>query len=152
MELILLVYSAPWIETLPVSTIISEKDQAADVLDTILVDEGFAESPWFTDGSLLEGRAGGAAIRLARGKQQDRILLPLGEGQVMESEVESLSWANKSAEAAGHSHISVVSDSQDGLKGGTLHGVQYEQLLRHAFGWGLYTGPIFVCGSRVCPS
>ncbi|KAF8173855.1 hypothetical protein K438DRAFT_2050878 [Mycena galopus ATCC 62051] len=117
MELILLVYSAPWIESLPVSTIIPKKDQAVEILEALLADEGFAESTWFTDGSLLEGRAGGAAIRLMRGKQQELILLPLGEGQVMEGEVEGLLWATKSVMAARHSRILVVSDSQAGLKG-----------------------------------
>ncbi|KAF8201026.1 hypothetical protein K438DRAFT_1965552 [Mycena galopus ATCC 62051] len=41
MELILPVYSAPWIESLLVSTIIPKKDQAVEILEALLADEGF---------------------------------------------------------------------------------------------------------------
>ncbi|KAJ7231697.1 hypothetical protein B0H12DRAFT_1239882 [Mycena haematopus] len=89
MELILSVYSPPWSTPLPVTTIISEKDKAAKTLDALMAD----------------------------GEQPERIFLPLDDGQVMEGEVEGLLWATKTALAALHAMILVVSDSQAGLKG-----------------------------------
>ncbi|KAJ7829075.1 hypothetical protein B0H14DRAFT_2594278 [Mycena olivaceomarginata] len=90
-------HAPPCAEPLPVTTIIPDKDVAVDFLKNLLEDEEFANPTWFTDGSLLEEKAGGAAIRLERGKQCGEILIPLGEGQVMEGEVEGLLWTTERA-------------------------------------------------------
>ncbi|KAF8183331.1 hypothetical protein K438DRAFT_1766998 [Mycena galopus ATCC 62051] len=90
MEPILPVYAPPWVEPLPVTTIMPDKDAAVELLNNLLADQEFESSTWFTDGSLLEGKAVGAAIRLERGRQCEEILIPLGDGQVMEGEVEGL--------------------------------------------------------------
>ncbi|KAF8143527.1 hypothetical protein K438DRAFT_1783716 [Mycena galopus ATCC 62051] len=45
---------------------------------------------WFTDGSLMEGAAGGAVIGLVEGRMRERILLPLGKGQVVEGKIKGL--------------------------------------------------------------
>ncbi|KAJ7896907.1 hypothetical protein B0H13DRAFT_2522226 [Mycena leptocephala] len=50
MESILPVYTPPWAEPLPVTTIISSKDKAVAVLQAMLADEGLRQSTWFTDG------------------------------------------------------------------------------------------------------
>ena len=90
MERIESVYSPPWAEPLPVSTIIPPKSNAVAILNEFLADPSFSASTWFTDSSLLEGSAGGAAVRMERGIVQERLLIPLGDGQVAEGEVEGL--------------------------------------------------------------
>ncbi|KAJ7320974.1 hypothetical protein DFH08DRAFT_942004 [Mycena albidolilacea] len=55
-----------------------------------VVTKVYADVTWFTDGSLLAGLAGGAAVLVVDGGVRERILLPLGEGQVVECEIEGL--------------------------------------------------------------
>ncbi|KAF7371586.1 Transcription factor [Mycena venus] len=140
MELILPVYSPPWADPLPVMTAIAAKDSALEVLSAFLEDTDYAETTWFTDGSLLEGKAGGAAIRLEQGSLREEILVPLGDGQVMEGEVEGIIAATERAIQGNHHRILVVSDSQAGLQGivstaprsGQFRAILYDQLLRRA--------------------
>ncbi|KAF8140736.1 hypothetical protein K438DRAFT_1995724 [Mycena galopus ATCC 62051] len=99
MEHILPVYAPPWAEPLSVTTVIPNKDDAIDVLTHYLANDDFTLSTWFTDGSLMEGSAGGAAIWL-----------------VAEGEIEGLLQATVWAILLGAHHILVVSDSQAGLK------------------------------------
>ncbi|KAJ7215025.1 hypothetical protein GGX14DRAFT_359844 [Mycena pura] len=116
MEQILPVYSAPWAPPLPVTTIIPPKETAVEVLNEFLADAEYTESTWFTDGSLLEGSAGGAAVQIVREKVVARILIPLGAGQVAEGEIEGILRATEHALITGAEHILIVSDSQAGLK------------------------------------
>ncbi|KAJ6602549.1 hypothetical protein DFH09DRAFT_1301571 [Mycena vulgaris] len=62
MEQIESVYSPPWAEPLPVSIITPHKSNAVAVLEELLADPIFAGAVWYTDGSLLNGSAGGAAV------------------------------------------------------------------------------------------
>lgn len=63
-----------------------------------------------TDGSLLDGRAGGTAVRVEHGVERERVLLPLGEGQVAEGEVEGLICATERTLNAGDRRILIVLD------------------------------------------
>ncbi|KAJ7883848.1 hypothetical protein B0H14DRAFT_2564621 [Mycena olivaceomarginata] len=78
------------------STVIPSKEKAVNVLSGMLADDCWSGATWFTDGSLLEGRAGGAAVRIERGVLRERILLPFGEGQVVEGEatLAKMGWQN----------------------------------------------------------
>ncbi|KAF8145919.1 hypothetical protein K438DRAFT_1781543 [Mycena galopus ATCC 62051] len=130
MEPILPVYAPPWADPLPVTTIILDKDEAIDTFSNLLADTEFAGSTW----------AGGAAIRLEQREQREEILIPLGDGQVMEGEVEGLLWATERALVTRHCLVLVVSHSQAGLKGilstaprsRQFRMIQYDTLLRHA--------------------
>ncbi|KAJ7731688.1 hypothetical protein DFH07DRAFT_968681 [Mycena maculata] len=82
MEHILPVYAVLWATPLPVSTVIPSKDQAISVLEQYLEDPDYMGGTWFTDGSLLAGRAGGAAVLFTGGVVVERLLLPLGDGQI----------------------------------------------------------------------
>ncbi|KAJ7932334.1 hypothetical protein B0H13DRAFT_1857161 [Mycena leptocephala] len=90
LEQILPVYAAPWNAPLPVTTIVLSKEDALKALAVALEDARWCQSMWFTDGSLLEGRAGGAAVRVEGGREMERIVVPLGRGQVCEGEMEGL--------------------------------------------------------------
>ncbi|KAJ7623093.1 hypothetical protein DFH06DRAFT_1142876 [Mycena polygramma] len=103
MERIVPVYAAPWNEPLPFTTIILGKDDALGALDTALRDEQVWRATWFTDGSLLEGRAGGAAVRVEDGQERERLVVPLGDGQVFDGEMEGLVQAMAKARWA-HQH------------------------------------------------
>ncbi|KAF8214792.1 hypothetical protein K438DRAFT_1955838 [Mycena galopus ATCC 62051] len=76
MEPIIPVFAAQWRETLPVQTVILAKDDTLKALDL----ERYDEATWFTDGSLLEDRAGGATVRVSRGAGKESVLVPLGLG------------------------------------------------------------------------
>jgi hypothetical protein len=45
---------------------------------------------WYMDRSLLNGLVGGTAVLLVNGRVVERILLPLGEGQVAEGGIEGI--------------------------------------------------------------
>ncbi|KAJ7836150.1 hypothetical protein B0H14DRAFT_3460887 [Mycena olivaceomarginata] len=68
---------------------------------------------------------------------RERILLPLGDGQVAEGEIEGLLPGTERALADGADHILMVSDSQAGLRGilstsprgGQFHAIQYDKLI-----------------------
>ncbi|KAF7371869.1 reverse transcriptase [Mycena venus] len=64
MEPITPVYTAPWATPLPVTTIILSNEEALKALDIALNDERRRRATWFADGSLLEGKVGGAAVRV----------------------------------------------------------------------------------------
>jgi hypothetical protein len=66
-------------------------------LDEFLSDPIYAGAVWYTDGSLLEGSTGGAVMRVEDGAVCERILIPLGDGQVAEGEIEGLLQATKRA-------------------------------------------------------
>ncbi|KAJ7689261.1 hypothetical protein B0H17DRAFT_1135073 [Mycena rosella] len=80
MEPITPVYAAPWSTPLPVTTVILPKDDALAALEVALADERRSKATWFTDGSLLKGSAGGAAVRVEAGKKCEQICVPLGDG------------------------------------------------------------------------
>jgi ribonuclease HI len=135
LERILPVYAPLWSEPLPVTTIIPSKELAIRTLDRLLMDVSqYAGATWFTDGSLLAGSAGGAAVLVVNGSVKDRILLPLGKGQVAEGEIEGLLRATERALIGGGDHILVVSDSQAGLstspQAGQFRAIQYDSLIR----------------------
>jgi ribonuclease HI len=69
----------------------------------------------YTDDSLLEGRAEGAAVRVENGIMKERMLIPLGDGQVAEGEVEGLLRATEHALDMRQHRVLIVSDSQAGL-------------------------------------
>ncbi|KAJ7704807.1 hypothetical protein B0H17DRAFT_1193310 [Mycena rosella] len=81
MEPIVPVYAAPWATQLPVTTVILAKEDVLCALVTALLDDWRRLSTWFTDGSLLEGRAGGVAVRVEDGVGVETIGVPLGDGQ-----------------------------------------------------------------------
>ncbi|KAJ7138778.1 hypothetical protein C8R43DRAFT_955251 [Mycena crocata] len=140
MERILPVYAPPWAEPLPVTTLILPKDDALKVLNEMLLDPTLKHSTWFTDGSLLGGRAGGAAVRVEGGLQREEVLIPLGDGQVTEGEVDGVIAGTTEVIKANHDRGLMVSDSQAGLKGigttrarsGQYRAIKYDQLLRRA--------------------
>ncbi|KAJ7089131.1 hypothetical protein C8R44DRAFT_892507 [Mycena epipterygia] len=141
MERILPVYAAPWAEPLPVTTIIPSKEDAVAMLEQYLADPGFFHSTWFTDGSLLNGSAGGAAVRIEDGAVHERILIPLGDGQVAEGEVEGVLRATEHAVKGEECHeVLAVSDSRAGLQGiistaprsGQFRAIEYDVLVRSA--------------------
>jgi hypothetical protein len=90
LERILPVYAPLWIDPLPVTTIIPAKERAVEALNQLLSDSAYAGATWFTNGSLLAGAAGGAAVLVVDGVVRERLLLPLGKGQVAEGEIEGL--------------------------------------------------------------
>ncbi|KAJ6505699.1 hypothetical protein C8R47DRAFT_967730 [Mycena vitilis] len=140
MELILPVYSSPWTDPLVVTTVIPLKEDAIRSLKLHLAQHSSSEEIWYTDGSLLKGSAGGAAVRVLGNAVCERILVPLGEGQVAEGEIEGLLRATEAALSREADLILVVSDSQAGLKGitstaprsGQFRAVRYDQLVRSA--------------------
>jgi hypothetical protein len=87
MEHIEAVYLPPWAEPLTVTVVTPHKSNVVTVLDEFLVDPAFTKSTWYTDGSLLAGAAGGAAVCVEAGRMRERVLLPLGDGQVAEGEI-----------------------------------------------------------------
>ncbi|KAJ7605221.1 hypothetical protein B0H17DRAFT_1222003 [Mycena rosella] len=121
MEPILPVYVAPWATPLPVTTVILPKEDALCALEVALGDERRRCSTWFTDGSLLGGRAGGAAVRVEDGVEREKICTPLGNGQM------------------GSTAYSVA-DSQAALRGilstkprsGQFRAIRYDKLIRDA--------------------
>ncbi|KAF7372207.1 reverse transcriptase [Mycena venus] len=121
MEPIVPVYAAPWALPLPVSTVILPKDEALKALEAAMGDERRRQATWLTDGSLLDGRAGGAAVRVEGGKEKERIVVPLGKGQVCEGEMEGLCQATGKAIWDGHDDVLVVADSQAALRGHLVH-------------------------------
>jgi ribonuclease HI len=72
---------------------------------------------WYTDGSLLEGSAGGVVVRVIRSEVRECILVPLGEGQVVEGEIQGLLRATEWALSRDADQILIVLDSQAGLLG-----------------------------------
>jgi hypothetical protein len=84
LERIFPVYSPLWVEPLPFNTIIPWRTSALAVLKELQNDMRFTQATWYTDGSLLDGRASGAAVIVVSRKVMERILLRLGEGRVAE--------------------------------------------------------------------
>ncbi|KAJ7029710.1 hypothetical protein C8F04DRAFT_1398250 [Mycena alexandri] len=140
MEPILPIYDAPWKNPLPVTTIIPPKEDALRALDLTTRDPVYQRSTWYTDGSLLEGRAGGAAVRVEDGVERERVEVPLGRGQVCEGEMEGLVRALERAVEDGCTSVLCVVDSQAALKGitstaprsGQFRAVHYDRLVRGA--------------------
>jgi ribonuclease HI len=103
-------------------------------------DERRAAATWFTDGSLLEGKAGGAAVRVEGGREAASIVVPLGDGQVCEGEMEGLLAATSAALQAGQTHVLCVADSQAALRGilsttprsGQFRAILYDRIIRAA--------------------
>ncbi|KAF7371808.1 reverse transcriptase [Mycena venus] len=140
LEPIVPIYAPPWVGPLPVNTIIPSQTSALAILKEFLADPRFTSATWFTDGSLLGGLAGGAAVWVRDGRVVEQILLPLGKGQVVEGEIEGLVRATEHALALGAIHILVVSDSQASLQGvlstsprsGQFRAIQYDRIVRDA--------------------
>ncbi|KAJ7934515.1 hypothetical protein B0H13DRAFT_2305613 [Mycena leptocephala] len=134
LERIIPVYSPPLAVPLPVTTVNPDKEDAVDVLKQLLADGTFAGA------SLLDGSAGGAAVRFERGIVHERILIPLGDGQVAEGEIEGLVRGTQRALANGVDRIFMVSDSQAALQGITsmrarsrqFRAIQFDALVRSA--------------------
>jgi hypothetical protein len=68
MERIMPTYAPPWVEPLPVNTHIPSKEEAIAALDAHLAHHCYSDEIWYTDRSLLEGSAGGAAVRVVGSK------------------------------------------------------------------------------------
>ncbi|KAJ7170322.1 hypothetical protein C8R43DRAFT_1120750 [Mycena crocata] len=91
-------------------------------------------------GLLLDGSAGGAAIRIQDGIVHEEILIPLGDGQVTEGEVDGVVSGTKCALSADELQILMVSDSQAGLKGirstlprsGQFRVIKYDRMVSEA--------------------
>jgi ribonuclease HI len=140
MEPIVHTYAAPWRDPLPVFTVILPKENALQALAMALSDERRRWATWFTDGSLLDGRAGGAAVRVENGQEMERIVVPLGNGQVCEGEMEGLVQATSKALQDNRDCILCVADSQAALRGilsaaprsGQFRAIQYDMLVRDA--------------------
>jgi hypothetical protein len=72
------------------------------------------------------------------GVVQERILLPLGNGQVAEGDIEGILAATETALRGGAVHILVVSDSQAGLnavlstapRAGQHRAIRYDKIVR----------------------
>jgi hypothetical protein len=87
MEPILPVYAAPLRKPLPVTTSILPKVDVLRALSLALGDERRAAT-WFTDGSLLDGRAGEPAVRVEGGEEKEKLVMPLGDREVCDGEME----------------------------------------------------------------
>ncbi|KAJ6556100.1 hypothetical protein B0H19DRAFT_1071231 [Mycena capillaripes] len=110
----------------------SPKDSALEVLDTARRDERRRRATWYTDGSLLEGRAGGAAVRVEEGGEGERIMVPLGNWQVCEGEMEGLVRATERAIDSGESNILCVALRgilSTAARSGQFHAVPYDILV-----------------------
>ena len=59
MEPIVLVFAAPWSLPLPITTVILSKEEALRALGVVLSTDWQKQAIWFTDSSLLDGKAGG---------------------------------------------------------------------------------------------
>ena len=140
MEPIFPMYAAPWTPPLPLTTIIPSKEEALEALRIALADDQRRGATWYTDGSLLDERAGGAAVRVENGKERERVLIPLGNGQVCEGEMEGLLWATERVLSGDHDNILCVADSQAALRGitstapssGQFRAIQLDTLIRRA--------------------
>ncbi|KAJ7152594.1 hypothetical protein C8R43DRAFT_886247 [Mycena crocata] len=140
MEPILPVYAAPWAPPLPVTTVILPKEHALQALEVALGDERRKGATWFTDGSLLEGRAGGAAVRVEDGREKERLVVPLGESEVCDGEMEGLVCSTSRSLKSGCACILCVADSQAALRGitstklrsGQYRAILYDKLVRGA--------------------
>lgn len=140
LEPIVPVYAPPWATPLPVTTVILPKEDALAALEAALADERRRCSTWFTDGSLLEGRAGGAAVRVEDGKEMERVCVPLGDGQVCDGEMEGLVCATTKALKDNCHCVLCVADSQAALRGilstkprsGQHRAICYDKLVREA--------------------
>ncbi|KAJ7334820.1 hypothetical protein DFH08DRAFT_939562 [Mycena albidolilacea] len=71
MEPISSIYAPPWADPLPVSIVTPSKSNVVAVLSQYLSDPTYAKATWYSDGSLLAGVAGGAAVRVANGRLAD---------------------------------------------------------------------------------
>ncbi|KAJ7811566.1 hypothetical protein B0H14DRAFT_3479680 [Mycena olivaceomarginata] len=115
MEPILPAYTAPWATPLPVTTTIPEQDDALRALG-----------------------AGGSAVRVEGERERERILVPLGDGQVCEGKTEGLLAAMAKTLRDHQNHILVVVDSQAALRGilstktrsGQFRAIHYNELIR----------------------
>ncbi|KAF7372363.1 reverse transcriptase [Mycena venus] len=127
LEPILPVYSPPWANPLPVNTVIPTKTSGLAVLKEFLANQRYEGSAWYTDGSLIKGRAGEAAVLVVQGK-------------VAEGEVEGILGTTERAIALGVDQILIVSDSQAGLRAilltsprsGQFRAIRCDQLVRKA--------------------
>jgi hypothetical protein len=88
MECIVPTYTEPRSTPLPVTTVIPDKEDAPRALALALEQKRHRGATWYMDGLLLDGRAGGAAVRVEGGREKERTVIPLGEGQVYDGEVE----------------------------------------------------------------
>jgi ribonuclease HI len=87
-----------------------------------------------------QGKAGGAAVWILCGVVKERLILPLGDGQVAEDEMEGILRATERALTTGADHVLIVSDSQAALKGvistraraGQHRTIEYDRLVRSA--------------------
>ncbi|KAJ7177536.1 hypothetical protein C8R43DRAFT_1118521 [Mycena crocata] len=93
-----------------------------------------------SDGSLLDGSAGGAAVRIEDGDECECILIPLGDGQVAEGEVEGLLKGTGAALDGDSMWTLMVSDSRAELSGiqsttprsGQFRAIGFDKLVRNA--------------------
>ncbi|KAJ7708189.1 hypothetical protein B0H17DRAFT_1031871 [Mycena rosella] len=140
MEPIVPVYAAPWTTPLPVTTIILPKEDALRALEVVMADKRRRDATCFTDGSLLEGCAGGAAVRVEGGVEKECIGVSLGDGQVCEGEMEGLLCATTKVLRNRCHCVLCVADSQAALRGilstkprsGQFCAIRYDQLIRNA--------------------
>jgi hypothetical protein len=111
MEPISSIYAPPWADPSPFRLLPSRSRtplrSSADISDPT-----YAKATWYSDGSLLAGAAGGAAVRVANSRVCNRILVPLGEGQVAEGEVEGIVQATERALRSNADQTLIVTDSQ----------------------------------------
>ncbi|KAJ7898545.1 hypothetical protein B0H14DRAFT_3853001 [Mycena olivaceomarginata] len=97
-----------------------------------------SSSTWYTDGSLLDGRAGGSAVRVEHRREAERVMILLGDGQVCEGEMEGLLGATAKALQDHQNNILCVVDSQATLRGilstkprsGQCRAVRYDKIIR----------------------
>jgi ribonuclease HI len=65
----------------------------------------------------MEGKAGGTAVRVEEGRMRERLVIPLGDGQVYEGEMAGLLEATTKALEDGNKTILCMADSQAALRG-----------------------------------
>jgi ribonuclease HI len=138
LEPILPVYAAPWSDPLPVTTVIPQKEDALRALNLALGDKWYKGATWFTDGSLLEGKAAAAAVRVEDGEDRERIKVPIGDGQVCEGEMEGMVQVIQKVLREEQTTILCVADSQATLRGitsteprsGQHRAILYDRVIR----------------------
>ncbi|KAF7372237.1 reverse transcriptase [Mycena venus] len=117
MEPILPVYAASWSPPLPVTLVILAKEEALQALEIVLDDSRHYRATWFTDGSLLDGKVGGATVQVENAMVREKIVVLLGDGQVCEGEMEGLLQTMEKALCNDQDNILCIADSQATLRG-----------------------------------